>query len=189
MSGVVFLPPRPKPKQRNLQSAVARLSSLLHRAPRRGHDNARGPDNAIGKPSDELRVRCRRSRGQPIVEVAGKLNERTRDALVEALEESLEDDAGQIVLDLGELESIDHAGLDAVLTAHLRASDQLKIILIFPGSWPVQRVFDDAQVPFLYTSGRGGRVAGRARSRGRRTGLSTRPGRPEPRPRSIRRSP
>jgi anti-anti-sigma factor len=161
VSGVVFLPPRPKPKQRRLHTAVARLGSLLQRESRRGA----GP--ATGQASDELRVRSRRARGQHIIELAGSLNRRTRDPLVEVLEEVLEEDAGLLILDLDDLESIDPAGLDAVLTAHLRASDQLKVLLIVPGPQPVQRVFDGAQVPFLYASRRGGRGASRARSRGR----------------------
>jgi anti-anti-sigma factor len=183
VSGVVFLPPRPK--QRLIRSVLTRLRSVLHpqRAPGAPRAGA-----ATGAPTsrEELRVRCRRRQGAYTVELAGTLHERTREPLIEVLEEALEDEAGQIILDLGALEAIDHAGLDAVLTAHLRACDQLKALLIVPGPEPVQRVFDNAQAPFLYTSGRGGRIGRRARSRGRRTGLSGRPSRPEASPQTLR---
>jgi anti-anti-sigma regulatory factor len=137
----------------------------------------------------ELWINRRRWRGQHIVTVTGTLNAGTRGPLVDALEEALEEDVGQIVLDLGDLESTDHSGLDAVLTAHLRASDQLKVLLIVPGPGSVQRVFEDAQVPFLYTSSRGVRGVGRGRSRGRRTSLSARPGSPDVRSHSGRTGP
>jgi anti-anti-sigma factor len=173
VSGVVFLPPRPK--ERRIQSAITCLRSLVHRASVHGADCVY-PIGVTGLPPGELRVRSRRSRGQHIVELLGTLDRRTREQLVVALEEALEGDAEEIVLDLGDLESIDHAGLDAVLTAHLRASDQLKVLVIVPGPGPVQRTLDDAGAPFLYGVGQRGRVAGRERSRGRRTSLSARPG-------------
>ncbi len=179
MSRVVFLPPQPE--QRHNRSVLARLRSLLRRAP----TPACGADSGVGPVRGELSVRRRRYHAaRSIVEAAGTLDVRTRGSLVQALEEALEEDGAEIVLDLGDLETIDHAGLDAVLTAHQRASDQLKPLVIVPGPAPVQRVFDDARVPFLYASEQVGRAA-RRRSRGRRTVLSARPG---PRPRSERRS-
>jgi hypothetical protein len=93
---------------------------------------------------------------------------RTRAPLVEALEDALADDAERIVLDLTALDSIDHPGLDAILTAHLRASDELKVLLIVPGPPRVQWVFDGIQGPFLYAARHGRRAAGH-RPRGRRT--------------------
>jgi ABC-type transporter Mla MlaB component len=112
------------------------------------------------------------------VELAGALSARTRAPLAEALEDALETDAEEIVLDLARLEAIDRAGLATVLTAHLRAADELKRLLIIPGPTPVQHVFDEARGPFLYASGKAARVSGRARSRDGRTGRSTlrRPG-------------
>jgi anti-anti-sigma factor len=182
VSGVVFLPPRPK--QRRIQSAITCLRSLLHRAPAHGAAGVY-PIGATDLAPGELRLRSRQSRSRHVVALSGTLDVRTREPLVVALEEALEGDAEEIVLDLGDLESIDHAGLDAVLTAHLRASDQLKVLVILPGPGPVQRALDDARAPFRYGVGKRGRVAGRERSRGRRTGLSARPG---AQPHSARRS-
>jgi anti-anti-sigma factor len=186
VSRVVFLAPRRR--QRLIQSARAHLRSLVWRPGADGPTDS-ATDTATGQTSDELRVRSRRSGAVRIVELGGKLNGSTRGPLADALEDALEGDAGQIVLDLGELESIDPAGLDVVLTAHLRASDELKVLLVVPGPEPVQRVFDAAQVPLFYASRPGGRVGARARSRRRRGGLSALPGRSEGRPQSLRRRP
>lgn len=140
--------------------------------------SAAGVASGRGHPGrGELAVRCGRSRGQHIVELSGALSVRTRAPLADALENALEDDLSPIVLDLRNLESIDHAGLDTILTAHLRASDEQKLLVIVPGPPPVQRVLDAAQGPFLYTSGQGNRAAGPNRSRGRRARLSPRPDR------------
>jgi anti-anti-sigma factor len=134
-----------------------------------------------------LHIRSRRSRDQRIVELAGELNLRTRDPLADVLEEAREGDAGQIVLDLSDLVAIDHAGLDTILTAHLRASDELKLFLIVPGPPAVQRVLDRVQGPFTYATRRGYPSSARARSRGRRAGLSARPGAGVARPHGVRR--
>jgi anti-anti-sigma factor len=115
-----------------------------------------------------LRVRSRRSRGEHIVTVSGRLNGRTCAPLVEALEDALESDAVRIVLDLAELESIDHAGLDAVLAAQLRADDELKPLVIAPGPHAVQRLLDSSRGPFLYVARQDARASGRPRSRGGR---------------------
>jgi anti-anti-sigma factor len=149
----------PQPKERHKQSALAALRSRLHGAE---PGDALAPQAMAG-----LQLRRRRSHGQHLIEVAGTLNGPTRALLVEAVEDAVEDGGEEIVLDLGGLESIDAAGLDAVLTAHLRASDELKLLLVVPGPEKVRRVFANAQVPLLYTSPPAPR-AGRARSRGRR---------------------
>ncbi|HEY5319019.1 MAG TPA: STAS domain-containing protein, partial [Solirubrobacteraceae bacterium] len=133
----------------------------------------------------ELRLRRRSLRDLCIIEVSGTLNAGTGTVLVDALDDALEGDAGQIVLDLSGLASIDHAGLGAVLIAHLRASDELKRLAIVPGPDPVQRVFDAVQGPFLYTTGRAGRATRDARARGLRKSVSSRPGARAP---SARRS-
>lgn len=135
-----------------------------------------------------LRVRCLSTKGERIVAVSGRLDQRTREPLVGALDDALDGDAPHIVLDLAELESIDQAGLDAVLTAHLRATDQLKLLSIVPGPEPVQRVFETARAPFLYAARRYRRDRGRARSRGGQMSPSTRPAHPGPLPESARRS-
>jgi anti-anti-sigma factor len=141
-----------------------------------------GASTGRGRPGPgELGLRCRRSPGRNIVELSGTLHGRTRDELAEALEEALEDEAGAIVLDLHELESIDHAGLDTVLTAHLRAGDELKVLVVVPGPERVQRVLDDAQAPFVYASAPGGRTRPRRR---RAAGTA----RPRARPHTLHRS-
>jgi anti-anti-sigma factor len=155
MPGLVPFPARPK--RRPIRSLVARLRSA------RPRDGA----SQDGR-HEELHLRSRQSRGRYLVEASGALNARTRGELAEALADALETDAAQIVLDLGSLESIDHAGLDTVLTAHLRAGDKLRVLIIVPGPDPVQRVFDDARAPFFYVAGTVARSAGRARSRGSR---------------------
>jgi anti-anti-sigma factor len=181
VSGVVYLPPR---RKRHLPSAIVRLGSLLHRAPSR-----RAADIVpAGADPGPLRVRCRRSRREHVVAVSGRLDRRTSAPLVDALEDALEGGAPRIVLDLAALESTDHAGLDVVLTAQLRAGDDLKLLFIVPGPEPVQRLFDDARGPFLYAARKDSRAAGVPRSRGGRTVRSAQPGRPKGRSDRIRRS-
>jgi anti-anti-sigma factor len=175
VSGTVPFPP--PPNRRPIRSLVARLWSAW-----------RLTDTSPGE-GDELRVRCRRSRDRHIVVASGRLNTHTRYELAEALEDALEGDAAQIVLDLGGLASIDHAGLDTVLTAHLRASDQWRALVIIPGPDPVQRVFDDAQAPFLYASARRAGITGRARTRGRRAWPLRPSGPPPTGPQSRRHAP
>jgi anti-anti-sigma factor len=193
VSGVIFLPPRPK--RRHIYLVVSRLRSALRRGPtpwRRAPNDARVAAD-LGRPAQgELRVRRRHRHrhrdGRYTIAVSGALNASTRDRLVEGLEDALEDDAGEIVLDLSALEAIDHPGLGTILTAHLRASDELKLLVIVPGPEPVQRVIDAVQGPFLYVSRRGDRTRTRARSRFARAGVPSRSGRQGERPHSVRRS-
>ena len=175
VSGTVPFPP--PPKRRHIRPLVARLRSAWRA----------GTTSPIGV--EQLRIRCRRSRDRHIVEASGTLNAHTRAGLTDALEIALESDAGQIVLDLGGLASIDHSGLDTVLTAHLRAGDDRRTLVIIPGPDQVQRVFDDARAPFLYASPKPAGMSGRARTRSRRAWLDRPSGSPATRPRSGRRAP
>jgi ABC-type transporter Mla MlaB component len=112
-----------------------------------------------------------------VIALSGALHRRTRAPLVEALEDALADDGERIVLDLTALESIDYEGLDAILTGHLRASDELKVLLIVPGPPRVQRVLDGIEGPFLFAARRVRRGARRDHPRGRWTShAGTRPG-------------
>ena len=195
MSGVVHLPPQPK--KQSISSILARLRSYVFARPPRErrftagaagpHDREPGrvyPITANGgrtvrsRPAPgTLQIRSRRIREQHLVELSGELDLRTRDPLAGALEAAVEDDSQQIVLDLSDLVDVDRAGLDTILTAHMRAGDELKPLVIVPGPRAVQRVFDDAQAPFCYVTTEGGPAAGASRSRSRRSGLSARPGR------------
>ena len=191
MSGVVFLPSQSK--RRRLHQAVARLCSALHRRPAaqcgpapadpadRGEAGGLYPISAPHSGSEprgprprELRVRCQRSGAGYVVELSGALSAGTCALLTEALEDALETDTEEIALDLGDLESIDGAGLSSVLTGHLRASDELRRLVIIPGPEPVQRVFDDARGPFLYAT-RKVAPTRHPRSRGRRKARATPP--------------
>ena len=210
MSRVVYLPRRPM--KRSIRSLLARLRSTI-RPPRRRRPAATDPDPRLpqqcavypisangvtgtcGAPAPgTLEISCRRSRGRHIIELSGELTVRTRDPLGEALEDALEDSSKQIVLDLSSLTAIDHAGLSTILTAHMRAGDELEALVVVPGPWAVQRVLEDAECPFSYApsaptaSGPGNRAGGATRSRGRRTGLHPRLGRGATRPHSTRRS-
>jgi anti-anti-sigma regulatory factor len=127
------------------------------------------PESRTPAPRPELGLRSRRGPDGRVIALSGALHVRTCAPLVEALEDALADDAERIVLDLTALDSIDHPGLDAILTAHLRASDELKVLLIVPGPPRVQWVFDGIQGPFLYAARHGRRAAGHDRPRGRRT--------------------
>ena len=167
VSGVIFLPPRPK--RWRLWSAWKSWARSWHRA--------NDPAVERGRPGPGvLRVRCRRRDGRHVIALSGALNLTSRARLVEALEDAIEDDEGQIVLDLSDLESIDSAGLGTILTAHLRACDELKLLVIVPGPPLVQRVLDSVHGPFVYVSSQGDRRGGRPRSRlGRK--MSARAGR------------
>jgi anti-anti-sigma factor len=135
-----------------------------------------------------LGIRTRRARERHIVTLYGALTLRTRDPLAAVLEEALEDDSEQIVLDLGDLDSIDRAGLHTILLAHQRASDELKPLVIVPGPPAVQRVFDAAEAPFSYAAARDGAADAAARPRRRRTPLSRSAARRTTRPPSARRT-
>jgi anti-anti-sigma factor len=97
-----------------------------------------------------LSVSNRRFRDKYIIELRGELKLETGARLGEAIAGALEDDAELIVLDLSRLESIDRSGVHAILLAHLRASDQLKQLVIVPGPAAVQEVFDSIEGPFSY---------------------------------------
>jgi len=88
--------------------------------------------------------------GEHLVELAGQLDRATNDRVGEVLAAALEGPAERIVLDLSRLQVIDVWGLHPILTAHLRAGDQLKQLVIIPGSQAVQRVLDSIHAPFDY---------------------------------------
>jgi anti-anti-sigma factor len=207
VSGVVYLPPRPK-KQR-MRSALASLRSVIRgsalvrgrwwravaaadppssdRDPRRVQpitaDGARAVRDRLARGT--LGLNRRRAHGQHILELSGELSLRTRDPLARALEQALEDDCEEIILDLGDLDTVDRAGLHTILVAHMRASDELKPLVLVPGPPEVQRVLDAAAVPFTYTAPR---ASPGAWSQGRRTRPSPRAGRRRTRPPSARRT-
>ena len=204
MSGVAYLPPRPE--KQHIRRVLARLRSVLLRKPLPGGSLTTDSQPPAGAPGgvypitaavataggltapDTLRIRSRRRGDQQIVVLSGELNVRNREPLTEALEQALEDDSNGIVLDLSDLVAIDHSGLDTILTAHLRASDMLKELLIVPGPAAVQRTLESARGLFSYAPGQDNRAGGGARSRGRRTGLSPRQGRRATLPHGTRRS-
>jgi anti-sigma B factor antagonist len=138
----------------------ARVSDVRHHPPRLRNQhrdactarrvNTNRLDDRRGAQPGTLAVYAYNSADLYVVEVSGELNLVTRDRLAEALAEALEDGAGHVVLDLSRLETIDRAAVDTILTAHLRASDQLKQLVIVPGPSRVQRVFDLVQGPFCY---------------------------------------
>jgi anti-anti-sigma factor len=180
VSGVVFL--SPQPKRARIHRAVTRLRFALHHAlirrrrpvacdpPARAEAGGLypiGTTDSTHEPcgAGELHVRCRRSRGRYIIEPSGALNARTHHWLAEAIEDALETDAEEIVLDLGDVESIDGAGLGTVLAGQLRAGDELRLLVIIPGLELVQRVLEAAQGPFLYGQGHVGRAVPRPRRR------------------------
>ncbi|MEA2197546.1 MAG: hypothetical protein QOJ25_1597 [Solirubrobacteraceae bacterium] len=140
MSGVAFLPSRRS--RRNLRALASRLTWLARSRPT--------PTPTPSPTLTALGLRRRRAPAGHIIALSGELNLDTRESLIEALEQALDDDVGQIVLDLSALASIDGAGLDTILTAHLRASDELTTMVIIPGPETVQRVFDAIQGPFVY---------------------------------------
>jgi anti-anti-sigma factor len=86
-----------------------------------------------------------------VIRLSGQLDRGTNERLSEVLSSALEGAAQRIVLDLSQLRVIDVWGLHPILTAHLRASDQHKQLLIVPGSDAVQRVLDSIHAPFDYT--------------------------------------
>jgi anti-anti-sigma factor len=192
---LAYLPPRPK--QQPIRRVLARLRSVVLRKPVPGCRSS-APDSPApgrmpcgvhpigaagasrsgdGAAPGTLRIHSRRARDQHLIELSGELNVRTRGPVEDAIERALEENSTGIVLDLSGVVAIDYAGLGTVLTAHLRASDELKPLVIVPGPPAVQRVFGDAQVPFTYVAGRGNRGAGAARARGRRAAASPRSGR------------
>jgi anti-anti-sigma factor len=113
-----------------------------------------GSRSAVTAGTRALAIRPCRSAGTCVIELSGRLDGMTRDALAEQLERTLEADTHVTVLDLRDLEFIDPAGVRTILTAYLGTADQLEEFLIIPGPEPVQRVIDRVQGPFRYISQR-----------------------------------
>jgi anti-anti-sigma factor len=86
-----------------------------------------------------------------MIQLSGQLDRSTNQRLSEVLSSAVEGSAERIVVDLSQLRVIDVWGLHPILTAHLRASDRHKQLLIVPGSDAVQRVLDSIHAPFDYT--------------------------------------
>lgn len=104
-----------------------------------------------------LGIRTRRSSGTYVIQLAGRLDTTTYEALAEMVERTLDADTHLTVLDLRDLEFIDLAGVHTILMAVLRTADQLEDFLIIPGPETVQRVIDRVQGPFRYADRRSSR--------------------------------
>ncbi len=110
--------------------------------------NGKGPPAVPGP----LAIRARRIGSVCVVALGGVLDVATCLLLADALDWTLEQNTHQTVLDLGDLESIDHAGVHTILTAHLRSADRLEEFLIIPGPEAVQSMLDAVNGPFEYAT-------------------------------------
>jgi anti-anti-sigma factor len=99
-----------------------------------------------------LDVQLRGSPEELVIQIAGELSDAMCGPLAEALERALEGREPAVVLDLSMLEVIHLTGVHTILTAHLRASDERKELLIVPGPPAVQRLFDAIDGPFRYAA-------------------------------------
>ena len=82
----------------------------------------------------------------PVVTAAGALDITTADRLEQAL---LHAEAGRpatLVLDLRGVDFFDSTGLQMVLDAHVRASQDARTLLVVAGDGEARRVFDLAEV-------------------------------------------
>jgi anti-anti-sigma factor len=84
-----------------------------------------------------------------VVELVGRLDQTTSEQLDAALERALEASARRILLDLRSLSGMDLWGLDPILLAHLRASDQ-HVQFLIAASPTVKHVLDSICAPFDY---------------------------------------
>jgi anti-anti-sigma regulatory factor len=98
----------------------------------------------------EPAVRTRRSLETYRIEISGKLTGTRTPALVQALEKALDLGAPEVILDLTDVERIDRACVHTILTAHLRAGDQLQQLLIVPGRGSVRAALEAIAGPFQY---------------------------------------
>jgi anti-anti-sigma factor len=98
-------------------------------------------------------VRTRRSLESYRIEISGELTRTRAPALLEALEKALDRGAPRVVLDLTDVERIDHACLHTILVAHLRATDQRQQLLIVPGRESVRARLEAIAAPFQYADG------------------------------------
>jgi anti-anti-sigma factor len=101
-----------------------------------------------------LAIRVRRSVDGCVIELSGECTATGVSRLAETLEQAIEQGGETIQLDLSKLEAIDRSGVHTILTAHLRAGNQLQQFLIVPGRGSVQRVLDGVQGPFAYVGRR-----------------------------------
>ena len=99
-----------------------------------------------------LGTRTRRSSATYVIELAGRLDTTTHEALAEMPARALDADTDLTILDLSDLAFIDNAGLHTILMALLQAADRLEDFLIIPGPEPVQCVIDRARGPFGYST-------------------------------------
>jgi anti-anti-sigma regulatory factor len=73
--------------------------------------------------------------------------------LSETVQIALDQRRERIVLDLRGIQHVGMAGVHALILAHLRASDELRELLLIPASPAVQHVIDAADGPFVYVNG------------------------------------
>ncbi len=99
-----------------------------------------------------LAIRASRVGSVCVVALGGVLDVTTCSLLADVLDWALEQTSRQTVLDLSGLESIDHAGVHTILTAHLRCADRLEEFLMIPGPEAVQSLLDRVNGPFEYAT-------------------------------------
>ena len=124
---------------------IRTLRSLL-----RTHERRESPTCPGRRDSGLVVYERRELRAQCVIELLGQLDRTTSDQLNAALERALEPPTRRILLDLTGVSKMDVWGLDPILLAHLRASDQHVRFLIAPGPPSIKRVLDSIGAPFDY---------------------------------------
>jgi len=91
---------------------------------------------------ESLRIDVRPEPGRVVLELAGELDLAAAPRLQSEIELAERDMPAMLVLDLGDLEFIDSAGLRVILAADQRAREQGRVFAVTHGSPQVERLLE-----------------------------------------------
>jgi anti-sigma B factor antagonist len=95
---------------------------------------------------ERLRIEARLAPDRVVIALQGELDLASAPQLASAIERAESQARETLVLDLGELDFIDSAGLRVILAAHERAQDTGREFAVTPGTPQVRRLFTVAGV-------------------------------------------
>jgi len=100
----------------------------------------------VSSAGERLRVQARLAPDRVVLELHGELDLSVAPLLAEEIERAERGERKALVLDLGELEFIDSAGLRVILAAQERAATTGREFAVTNGTQQVQRLFEIAGV-------------------------------------------
>jgi anti-sigma B factor antagonist len=114
--------------------------------PDRGRARAATDSITVVSAGERLRVEARLAPDRVVLELHGELDLAAAPLLAEEIERAETGERKALVLDLGDLEFVDSAGLRVILAAHERALGSGREFAVTNGTLQVQRLFEIAGV-------------------------------------------